>query len=103
MRSEPTDLLTHLVRGRTRGKFIGLAGGVASPGVPSRNTIIIFPPRHYVEINGHRCAFPCPSGAMREWSHATLGYPVTFGDATASGTALAFLISGPYSFHDTWR
>src|SRR5260370_16199541 len=36
---------------------------------------------------------------MREWSnHATLGYPVTFGDATASGTALAFLISRPYSF-----
>src|SRR3979411_733030 len=25
-------------------------------------------------------------------------YPVTFGDATASGTALAFLISSPYSF-----
>src|SRR5258708_33600242 len=40
----------------------------------------------------------CPSGAMREWSsHATLGYPVTFGDAMASA-ALAFLISGAYSF-----
>src|ERR1700738_1032660 len=47
----------------------------------------------------HRCLFPVPSGAMREWSsHAKLGYPVTFGDATAIGAALAFLISRPYSF-----
>src|SRR5258708_20099614 len=36
---------------------------------------------------------------MREWSsHAKPGYPVTFGDATASGAALALLISRPYSF-----
>jgi hypothetical protein len=28
----------------------------------------------------------------------TPGYPVTFGDATASGAALAFLISGAYNF-----
>src|SRR5712671_6316885 len=36
---------------------------------------------------------------MREWSsYARLGYPTAFGDATASGAALAFLISGRYSF-----
>src|SRR6266699_1330419 len=36
---------------------------------------------------------------MRAWSsRGKLGYPVTFGDATASGAALAFLISRPYSF-----
>ncbi len=39
------------------------------------------------------------SGAMREWSsHAKPGYPVNFGDATAGGTALAFLISRPHGF-----
>jgi len=39
---------------------------------------------------------------MREWSsYARLGYPIAFGDATASGAALAFLypdgiVSGPW-------
>src|SRR5467141_1503531 len=36
---------------------------------------------------------------MREWSsYARLGYPIAFGDATASGAALALLISRRYSF-----
>jgi len=31
---------------------------------------------------------------LREWSrHAKGGYPATFGDTTASGAALAFLMS----------
>lgn len=38
---------------------------VASFGVPARNTIIIFPPRHYIEINGHRCLFPVPHPVLR--------------------------------------
>src|ERR1700682_4496568 len=33
---------------------------------------------------------------MSESSHAKCGYPVTFGDATASGAALAFLMSRRY-------
>jgi len=47
-----------------RRKFIGLAGMALLHGDivrrTARNTIIIFPPSHYIEIDGHRCLFPVP-------------------------------------------